>query len=440
MYYLLLNSPYLKFYFIMINTLNIPDSNLPRLIIVGAGFAGLTLANKIDTKKYQVILLDENNHHQFQPLFYQVAMSGLEPSSISFPLRKAMQGKRELLVRLAKLERVDTVRKVLYTNMGFASYDKIVFCMGAKTNYYGNKKYEKVTYGLKSISDALTLRNDILKDFEHALLIKDRGKRQGYIDFVVVGGGATGVEVAGALAEIRDYILPKDYKELDNKEVDIYLVQGGEYLLEGMSMKSSIAAEDFLKEMGVKVIKNMRVEDIVGDQVILGDGSKLHAKKVIWAAGVSARPIEGLPNEVYGPAKRIMIDSQLRIKGFTHHYCLGDQAILLDEKAPKGHPQVAQTAIQQAKHLAKVLNTEVASNFVYNDKGSMATIGRNKAVVDLPKFHFHGFFAWLVWLVVHLFSIVGVKNKVFVFFNWVWSYITFDQSLRLIIQSKSKVD
>lgn len=418
--------------------LQIPQTSKKRIVIIGAGFGGMTLARKLDQNKHQIVIIDRNNYHQFQPLFYQVAMAGLEPSSISFPLRKAFQGKKDVIIRVAEVLSVDPVSKTVLTNEGDCTYDVLVFAMGATTNFYGNKKMEEHTYGLKSISEALLLRNDLFKDLESAILEKNYEKRQGYVDITIVGGGATGVEVAGALAELKNYIFPKDYTELDNKEVDIYLIQSGDKLLQGMSEKSSMEAEEFLIKMGVNVIKNTRVTDVEGDEVTLSNGRKLKSRKVIWAAGIVCTKIHGLPDEVYSGGNRIIIDSTMLVQNLPDVYVIGDQAILLDKERPKGHPQVAQVAIQMANLLAKNINTGQSNSFKYKDRGSMATVGRNKAVVDLPHFHFHGIFAWIVWLVVHLFALIGTKNKVFVFLNWVWSYLTYDQSLRIILKADAK--
>ncbi len=421
---------------------NIPDSPLPRVVIIGAGFAGLNLARKLSKSNFQIVLLDKNNYHQFQPLFYQVAMAGLEPSSIAFPIRKIFQNKRNVFIRLTEVEEIDASQNEIITSLGRLKYDHLVISIGAKTNFFGNKKLEEKCLSMKSVSEALFLRNLILADYEKAISTTDYEKRQGLIDIVIVGGGPTGVEVAGALAEMKKYIIPKEYKELDFKEIDIYLVQGADCLLKGMSPKASEGAEKFLTKMGVKVIKSMRVTDFDGEYVHLADGSLIQAKKVIWAAGITGNRLKGLPDETLTYGKRLKVNRYNQVDGFSNIYAIGDIAYMEEEAYPKGHPQVAQVAIQQGKLLAKNLKSENANQlmkeFFYNDLGAMATIGRNRAVVDLPRFKFTGFFAWIVWLVVHLFSLIGVKNKLFVFINWVWNYFTYDQSLRLIIKPKIK--
>lgn len=419
-------------------SLNIKESNRKRVVIVGAGFAGLTLARKLAKSDFEVVLLDKNNYHQFQPLFYQVAMAGLEPSSISFPLRKVFQNSKNVIIRICELKSIDSENNTIETSLGPLKYDHLVLSMGATTNFFGNKELEKNSLTMKSTEDALFLRNKILLDYESALLTADYEKRQGYIDIVIVGGGATGVELAGALAEMRNFILPKDYTELDNSEVDIYLIQSGGKLLQGMSQKSSAKALNFLEKIGVEVLLNTRVTEVDGEFVKTNTDKTIRAKKVIWAAGITCKTIEGLHSDCYCRGNRIAVDSNHIIKGYENIYALGDLAFMEEEKYPNGHPQVAQVAIQQARNLSKVLLKRKAKPFKYKDLGSMATVGRNKAVVDLPAFTFTGFFAWVAWLIVHLASLIGVKNRFFVLFNWMWNYITYDQSLRLIIRTKNK--
>ncbi|MEM6967693.1 MAG: NAD(P)/FAD-dependent oxidoreductase [Bacteroidota bacterium] len=421
-------------------TFNIPDSDKERVIIIGAGFGGLQLARKLAKSNYQVILIDKNNYHQFQPLFYQVAMAGLEPSSIAFPIRKIFQKNKNIFIRVTEVEEIDPEANEIITPLGRLAYHHLVIAIGAKTNFFGHKGLEDKCISMKSVSEALYLRNRILDDYEKAISTTDYEKRQGLIDIVIVGGGPTGVEVAGALAEMKKYIIPKDYTELNFKEIDIYLVQGASSLLKGMSAESSTGAEDFLKKLGVKVIKNMRVVDFDGEFVHLADGSLIQAQKVIWAAGITSNQLRGIPDKVLTYGNRLRVNHFNQLEGFENIYAVGDVAYMEEAAYPKGHPQVAQVAIQQADQLAKNLknkrNGKALEPFSYNDLGSMATIGRNRAVVDLPRFKFKGFFAWIVWLVVHLFALIGVKNKLFVFINWVWNYFTYDQSLRLIIKPK----
>lgn len=418
--------------------LNIPDSHHARIVIIGAGFAGFNLAKKLSKKNYQVVLLDRNNYHQFQPLLYQVAMSGLEPSSIIYPLRKAFQKNRNVHIRIAEVQNIDHTNKKLDTSLGRIYYDKLIIAIGAKTNFFGNREFEDQTFGLKSLSESLSLRNAILTDLEKTLMTPEFETRQGFIDIVIVGGGATGVELAGALGEMKHYILPKDYPELNEKEVDIYLIHGGPRLLLGMSENASAKALLFLEKLGVHVKLNKRVVAYDGTFVKTKDGEKIRSHKVIWAAGIIGNKINGLPDSVYAYNNRLKVDRYNQVIGVSDIFALGDIAYMETEDYPKGHPQVAQVAIQQSRNLAYNFIKRKERKFKYKDLGSMATIGRNKAVADLPKAKFSGFSAWLLWLFVHLLSLIGFKNKIFVLFNWIWNYITYDQSLRVIIRSKDR--
>lgn len=419
--------------------INIPESNLERIVIVGGGFAGLLLAKKLLKANYQVVLIDKNNYHQFQPLFYQVAMAGLEPSSIAFPLRKFFQGSTNVFIRVTEVTAIEYDKKRLQTPLGIVNYDHLVIATGADTNFFGNAALAAKALPMKSVSEALYLRNRILDDYEKTLSITDEDERQGYIDIVIVGGGPTGVEVAGSLAEMRKYILPKDYPEMDCSEIEIILIQSGDQLLKGMSDEAAKKALEFLQKMDVKVILNNRVTAYDGEIVTMKDGTQIRSRKVIWAAGIVGALFEGFPAESIGPGNRLKVDPHCRVAGMENVYALGDVALMSgDEAFPEGHPQVAQVAMQMGAYLAdaftKKQKGKAALAFKYRDLGSMATVGRNKAVVDLPRFKFQGFFAWLVWLFVHLYQLLGVRNKVMVFINWVWNYVTYDQSLRLMIR------
>jgi NADH dehydrogenase len=420
--------------------INLPETGQERIVIVGGGFAGLTLAKKLARTDYQVVLLDKNNYHQFQPLFYQVAMAGLEPSSIVFPLRKMFHKHKNVFLRVTEVLYVNAEEKFLDTSLGRCNYDHLVIATGADSNFFGNKKLEQLTIPMKSVSEALYLRNRILDDYEKALSETDFERRQGYIDIVIVGGGPTGVEVAGALAEMKQYILPKDYPELNVQEVDIHLVQGGPVLLQGMSENASEKALHFLQQLGVKVKLNTRVTDYDGECVYMNDDSRIPCKKVIWAAGITGCLIKGLPEGVVVRGNRVEVDEYCQVKGSDNIYAIGDIAYMTEKAYPQGHPQVAQVAMQMAVQLAKNFKlkekNKAPNSFSYKDLGSMATIGRHRAVVDLPNYQFSGAFAWFVWLFVHLFQLLGAKNKFFVFVNWVWNYFTYDQSLRLIIKPR----
>lgn len=420
---------------------NIPESQSPRVVILGAGFGGLRLARKLARSRYQVVLVDRNNYHQFQPLFYQVAMSGLEPSSIVFPIRKMFQKKRNVFIRVAEVQAIDRPNKRVITNLGFLNYDYLVIGMGADTNFFGNKDIERRTFGMKSVSEALVIRNEILADLEKALVTRDFEERQGLLDIAIVGGGPTGVELAGALAEMKKYIVPKDYPELDPSEIDIYLLQGSNRLLDGMSDHAGKAALKYLEQLGVKVYLDALVVSFDGKYIKTNSGLEMRCDKVFWAAGVQAVDVPGLPEASKGPGNRLRVESDLRVVGTERIFAIGDIAYMEEGDYTKGHPQVAQVAIQMADHLGKSFKKIDPGNtgltFRYVDKGSMATIGRNKAVADLPFGKTKGWFAWVLWLLVHVFQLIGVKNRLFVFINWFWNYFSYDQSLRLIIRPKN---
>jgi NADH:ubiquinone reductase (H+-translocating) len=419
--------------------INLPETKKPRVVIIGAGFAGLNLARRLSNTDYQIVIIDRNNFHQFQPLLYQVAMSGIEPSSIAFPLRKLFRRKRDVHIRVAELLSVNSSAKNIITSEGFVNYDILVLATGVTTNFYGSAAIEQKAYPLKSVADALLLRNVILSDFEKALTIREDDVRQSYMNFVIVGGGPTGVEMSGSLAEMKRFILPKDYAELDSAEMEIYLIEGNHELLGAMSDQASIKSKQYLEKMGVHVITDVRVTHYDGQQVTLSNGQIIQSRKVIWAAGITGQKINGLPDQVYARGGRIMTNEFNEIKNIKDIYAIGDNAYL-EEGEYKGHPQVAQPAIQEARRLAKNLNAKANGKpmqpFHYKDLGSLATIGRNKAVADLPFLKTQGFIAWVLWLVVHLKSILGVKNQIFILLNWVWSYVTLDQSLRIIVKHK----
>lgn len=418
---------------------NIPDTGQQRVVIVGGGFGGLTLARRLARTNFQVVLVDKNNYHQFQPLFYQVAMAGLEPSSIVFPFRKVFQKSKNVFVRVTTAREVRPAQQEILTDIGPLRYDHLVIAIGADTNWYGNEQVRANAIPMKSVSEALYLRNIIFEDYERAVTADNADQRQRFLDIVVVGGGPTGVEVAGSLAEMRQHIVPKDYLDLNREEIDIHLVHGDPRLLNTMSPQASAQAEKFLRELGVKLWLDKVVKGYDGETVQVDDGSTIRANKVIWAAGIMGNRLEGLPSEAYGRGNRLKVNAYNQVEGLTNVYALGDIALMVsDEKWPNGHPQVAQPAMQQGKLLASNLfrwaKGQQPVAFRYRDLGSMATIGRHRAVVDLTFWRFQGVFAWFTWLFVHLFSILGTKNKVFIFMNWVWNYLTYDQSLRLVIK------
>ncbi len=422
--------------------INIPETDQKRIVIVGGGFAGLKLARMLRRSGYLIVLVDKNNYHQFQPLFYQVATAGLEPRSIVYPLRKMFQKNKDVYIRVTEVTRIDPRKKQLATTLGVLNYDYLVLATGADTNYFGNEKIAANALPMKSVSEALYLRNEIFSDYENALTAAEYDERQPYLDIVIVGGGPTGVEVAGALAEMKQHILPKDYPELDCNEIDIHLIQGGPCLLQGMSQHASEAALKYLTALGVDVKLNARVVDYDGNHLIMQDGSHFAARKVIWAAGIKGAIIPGLPDEAYGRGNRLIVNRFHQVQGFEDVFAIGDIAFMSEEKYPEGHPQVAQVAIQQAHNLGNYFLAKSKGKppkpFSYKDLGSMATIGRKKAVADLPAIRMQGALAWFAWLFVHLLQLIGFKNKVFVFLNWVWNYFTYDQSLRLIIRPLRK--
>ena len=422
--------------------LNIPNTNQKKVIIIGAGFGGLQLAQKLaDDEDFQVILIDKNNYHQFQPLFYQVATAGLEPSAISFPLRLAFHNDANVHVRVAQVTKIISEQNTIVTDLGELDYDYLVLAIGADTNFFGNKNIEERALPMKSVGEALGLRNRLLESFEEALVSDNQDDRVGLMNVVVVGGGPTGVEVSGTLAEMKKHVLPKDYPELDFDLMQINIIESGGELLGPMSENAQRKSKDYLEQLGVNVRLNCRVTDFDGKYVYLNDGTTIRTNNLVWAAGVKANGVEGINPAVLARGGRIKVNRFNQVESYENIFAVGDVAFMTEEKFPDGHPQLAQPAMQQGKLLAKNLKNLLRGNplkeFVYKDLGSMATVGRNLAVVDLPFWHFQGFFAWLTWMFVHLMSIVGVKNRVLIFINWLWNYVTYDQSLRLIIRAKA---
>lgn len=421
------------------DALNIPRCNLPRIIIVGGGFAGIALANTLNGKEVQVVLLDRNNYHTFQPLLYQVSTGGLEPDSIAYPLRKVLQGYPDFYFRLSEVREVITKSKLVRTDIGDLSYDYLVIGTGSETNFFGNDEIEKNSMGMKSIPQSLNLRSLILENFEQALLTDNLHERDALMNFVIVGGGPTGVELAGALAEIKKGILPKDYPDLDTRKVQINLIQSGNRILKEMSEQASEKAEDFLENLGVQVWKDTRVTGYDGKTVRTKTDLVFDAATMVWAAGVKAVSIKGLNAiELLAPANRMKVNEFNQVLGLEAIFAIGDVACMLSDDMPEGHPMVAQPAIQQGRHLGKnllrMLKNKPMQPFAYKDRGSMATVGRNKAVVDLKHYKFQGIFAWFVWMFVHLFFLIGFRNRMVVFVNWVYNYVRFDREARLIIR------
>lgn len=420
---------------------NIPTPQQKRIVIIGGGFAGLKLARKLSGGSFQIVLMDKNNFHMFQPLFYQVATAGLEPSAISFPFRRLFHNQKNVHFRIAELQKVDAENKSIKTTIGELSYDYLMICTGADTNYFGIESISQNALPMKSTGEALTIRNTILENYEKALNTYDKLEAESLLNIVIVGGGPTGVELAGAIAEMKKYVLPKDYPELDFNIMKIYLCEAADRLLISMSDFSSKKSLKYLRDLDVIVKLNAAVKAFDGRQVAL-DNEQIPTQTLLWAAGVASKRIDGLPENIYGHANRIKVDRFNEVQGLKGIFAIGDVAYMEEDEYPKGHPQVAQVAMQQASLLAKNIcryeQNKQPIPFHYKDLGSLATIGRNRAVADLPVMHLKGFIAWLTWLFVHLRSILGVKNKVLIFINWAWNYLTYDQTLRLLLKPKPK--
>lgn len=421
--------------------MNIPKTNLKRVVIVGGGFAGLELAKRLKGAPYQVVLLDKNNYHTFQPLLYQVATAGLEPDSIAHPLRKIFRGRNQFFFRLAEVKEVQVDQKQVQTTIGDLHYDHLVIATGSGTNFFGNKEIEYYAMSMKNITEALDIRSLLLQHFESALLTDDLQERQALMNVLVVGGGPTGVELAGAIAELRKHVLPRDYPDLDIRQMHIHLIEASPRVLSGMSEQASEAAQGFLEKMGVQVWLDTAVSSFDGKRAVAGDHEFL-SKTMIWAAGVKGVPIPGLPEEAVLKNGRIAVNEFNQIKGSENIFVLGDLAQMNSEENPKGHPMLAQVAMQQGDNLSKNLRHlaqgKTLTPFKYDDLGSMATVGRNKAVVDLPRYKFQGFFAWFVWMGVHVLQLIGFRNKLLVATNWAYNYFNYARDIRLIIRPFSR--
>lgn len=423
-------------------SIEIPDSSFPRVVIVGGGFGGIQLAKSLRDKEVQVLMLDKHNYHTFQPLLYQVATGGLEPDSIAFPLRKIFKQHKNIFFRVANVEFVDDTQKKLVTNIGEIKYDYLVIATGSTTNFFGNELIESNSMPMKSIPEALNLRSLILQSFEEAILKDSINEQEALMNFVIVGGGPTGVETAGALAELKTHVLPNDYPDLDLRRMQINIVESSDRLLSSMSEQASEMAEKFLKEMGVMVRTSDAVLSYDGRNAVLKSEKTLETTNLIWTAGVKAASIAGLTKAEFARGGRIMVDENNKVIGYDSIFAIGDVSAMISEDYPNGHPGVAQVALQQAKTLSKniinIINKRKLKPFKYFDMGSMATVGRNKAVVDLPIIRFQGFFAWFVWMFLHLLFLVGFRNKMVVLINWIWNYFSYDRGTRLIIRPYRK--
>ena len=421
-------------------SINIQRNQKKRVVIVGGGLGGLRLAEDLYGSGMQVVLIDKNNFHQFPPLIYQIASAGIDPSSISFPFRQIFRKRKDFYFRMAEARMVDTEKKILQTSIGKIDYDYLVLAAGATTNFFGNKNIEEWAIPMKTVPEAMGLRNALLSNFERALTCATEEERQELLNVVIVGGGATGVEIAGALAEMRRYVIPYDYPDMDSSLMHIYLIEAGDRLLAGFSQESSQKAYEFLKSMGVDIQFGKMVTDYRDHKVVMKDGTEIPTRTFLWVSGIRANAMPGIDESHLGRGFRFKVDEYNRIPGLNDVFAIGDQCLQTSDAAyPNGHPQVAQVAIQQAKNLAKNLklinqgaDSSELTAFHYKNLGSMATIGRNKAVVEIGKFRSQGFFAWVLWLVVHLRSILGVKNKMMVLLNWLWKYVSYNDSIRMI--------
>jgi len=417
------------------------NESLPKIVIIGGGFAGLQLIKQLDNMPYRVVLIDKNNFHTFQPLLYQIASSGLTAESIAYPLRRKIGKYPNIIFRLAEVTNIDRAKKQVITTIGPIDYDFLVIAAGATTNFYGNKNLEKFSLTLKSVSEALNMRSVILKQFENAVSQSLNYNDQQELNFIIVGGGPTGVELAGALAEIKKNVLPTDYRELNPAKMEVHLIEGSDKLLPTMSTKASHLAKKYLEELGVTVWLNALVSDFTGTALVLKDGRTINSPEVIWTAGVKGATIDGIDQNAITKGNKYLVDGYNRIAGDDNIYAIGDIALMqTDTNFPNGHPGVAQVAMQQADNLIynfKQLDKQKPLRaFKYKNKGNMATVGRHRAVVDLPFYSFGGYFAWYIWMFVHLMSLVSFRNRFMVFINWMWNYITYDRAHRIIINNK----
>ena len=417
--------------------MNISDTSVPRIVIVGGGFGGLQLIKNLPEGKFQIVLIDKHNYHTFQPLLYQVATAGLEPDSIAYPLRKIFKNRDDFFFRLAEVKSIDADQKEIHTSLGDLEYDYLVLATGTVTNFFGNETIAAKSMGMKSVPEALNIRSLLLENFEAALLTDDLKERESLMNVVIVGAGPTGVELAGAIAELRAHVLPKDYPDLDFRRMSIHLVEGLGKVLPPMSDEASQKAQKFLEGLGVQIWLNTKVEDYDG-RTISTSGKPMLTQTLIWAAGVQCKPPQGISGDDLVRGNRIRVNRFNQVEGKDGLYAIGDLAYMETEKFPKGHPQVAQPAIQQGRLLAKNLNRSLKGQnlkeFEYTDLGSMATIGRSRAVADLPKFKTQGFLAWFIWMFVHLMSLVGFRNRVVVFVNWTYNFFNYNRDIRLIIR------
>lgn len=417
--------------------IDIPNPYKKRVVIIGGGFGGIELAKTLKNKPIQVVIVDKNNYHTFQPLLYQVATSVLEAESIAYPIRKIFSKSKNIFFRLGEVNQIVHAENKIIMGNDELFYDYLVVASGAKTNYLNNEGLTISSMPMKSVLEALDLRSMILQNFEKTLLNSNERKRQGMLNIVIAGAGPTGVELAGALGELKLKVFPKDYPEIDLSQMNIYIVQSGNRVLPMLSEKSSEKAKKYLESLGVTVVLETRVLDFFGDYVQTNTGQDIIARTLIWTAGVIGNPVEGLGAESVNKGGRIEVDVYNRVKGYENVFAVGDVANMATEKFPRGHPMVAPAAMQQGKQLAKNILCDISEKpmipFKYKDKGAMATVGKNKAVVEMGKLKFGGSPAWFVWMIVHLMSLVGFRNKLVTLFNWTKNYFNSDRGIRLII-------
>ena len=419
--------------------MNIPLIQMPRIVVIGGGFAGISLIKQLQKSKVQLVLFDRHNYHTFQPLLYQVSTAGLEPDSIAYPLRKIFRKNKNFHFRMAEVEQIDTQNNTIYTSIGSLTFDYLVIATGTRTNFFGNESIAKNSMPMKTVPQALNIRSLMLQNIETADTTTDETTRKRLLNFVIAGAGPTGVELAGALAEFKKGILEHDYPALNEAEMQVHLIEGTDRVLPPMSKKASEKAIQFLKKLGVQIHLSTYISNYDGKTVTTNNGGTFETATFIWAAGVTGAPVTGIDGEaLVKQANRYMVDAYNKVIGFKNIYALGDIALMKSEAYPHGHPQVAQPAIQQGKQLGKNFKRMFANNtlqpFKYFDKGSMATVGRNKAVVDIKNLHFGGIMAWFIWMFIHLWFLIGFRNRVITFFNWTYSYINYDRAARLIIR------
>lgn len=410
----------------------------PKIVIIGGGFGGIELAKTLKKLDGEILLIDRHNYHTFQPLLYQVATGSIQAESIAFPLRKVFQNQQNVTYVYANVKSINAASNTITTSDGEVSYDYLVLATGSDTNFFGNEQIEHYAMPMKNVTEALNLRSLILQNLEAAFLEEDPNKKQALLNFVIVGGGPTGVELSGAIAEFRNHILMKDYPEHRKTNMMVYLIEGKAELLAAMSEEASVEAKKNLEKMGVEISNDVHVKSYDGDLLTIDNGQTIHTKNVIWAAGVKGELPAGFSPGALTKGNRVQVDTVNRVHGYQNVFAIGDVAAMITLETPQGHPGVAPVAMQQGRHLGenlvRIIKGEEPKPFVYNDKGSMATIGRNKAVADLGKLHIHGFFAWLIWIFVHLMSLVGFTNRLIVFLSWASSYVTYNGGTRLIIR------